>query len=100
MIPYIAFALLSVIAVFITDIRLNTKLIMSRRFWIFQVLITVLTIVVDSYSSGLPIIIFNDKILLGIRFFNVPLENFLFGFSLITFNLIMFELFAGKKDGE
>lgn len=53
-------------------------------------------IIVNGYLTYRPIVIYNPSYYLNIRFFSIPVEDFLFGFSLIYFNLIIWEYFKQK----
>jgi len=85
------------VSIVFLDKILGTNLISQNKFWIFQAVVALLTTIVDNYSSGRPIIIFSDTVISGIRIINVPIENYLFGFSLLALNLILFEYFSRKK---
>jgi lycopene cyclase domain-containing protein len=97
---YFILDLITLFAVILLDYFLKTKLIGNRKFWIFQLIVIVLTTIVDNYSSGRPIVIFNRDIILNLRVGNVPVENYLLGFNLMTLNLILFEKFVVRKHRE
>lgn len=78
------------------DLSLKTKLFVNRKFWYFHIIVFLLAIIIDNYLSGRPIVIYNSEIITNVRLGYVPIENFLFGFDLLTLNLILFE-FTNKK---
>lgn len=92
---YLFIAILAVILVLWFDQRCQTKLAQRKDFWILQGIVVILASIVDNIISGRPYVFFNPEIIVGIRVLFVPIENYLFGFSMITLNLILFEL--GKK---
>jgi lycopene cyclase domain-containing protein len=94
---YLIINIFFIVVISFLDRVLKTNLYKNPKFWIFQTIIILLTTIVDNYSSSKPIVIFNDKILLNIRVLAVPVENYFFGFNLLTLNLILFEFFQRRK---
>lgn len=92
---YLLISILAVTAVLFLDRLCQTKLSNRRSFWILHGIVFLLASVVDNIISGRPYVYFNPDFILGLRVVFVPVENYLFGFSMITLNLILFEL--GKK---
>lgn len=92
---YLFISILAVTLVLLFDQLSQTKLVKRKKFWILQGMVIILASVVDNIISGRPYVYFNPEFILGIRVLFVPVENYLFGFSMITLNLIFFEL--GKK---
>jgi len=88
----------SLIAV-VMDYILGTRLLRQRLFGIFWLAVTVLMFIVNGYLTWRPIVIYNESKMLGVRLFTIPLEDFFFGFSLISINLIIWEYF-NKKDNK
>jgi lycopene cyclase domain-containing protein len=94
---YTLLASFSVVFILILDFVLGTKLIINKRFWIFWAVMFVLIFIVNSYLTWRPIVIYGDSFYLGIRLFTIPVEDFLFGFSLISFNIILWEYYNIKR---
>ena len=85
------FAVISLLLVFvILDMILHTQLLRNRKFWIMQLFVVLMIIAFDAYAHD-AIWYFNDVATVGLYIFNTPIENVLFGFSLIGFNIIFFE---------
>lgn len=78
------------------DLILRTNLFFNKKFWLFHLIIILLATLVDNYISGRPFVIFNPRYLINVRVYFVPIENYLFGFTLLTLNLILFE-FTNRK---
>ena len=78
------------------DWKLGTNLVKRRIFWIFQIIIIGVTSIVDNFISGRAVH-YDTARLLGVMVGNTPLENYIFGFSLLTLNLILFELWQKRK---
>ena len=94
---YTSIAVVSVMFVLVLDIIAKTFLTKQRAFWIFWAVMFLLILLVNGYLTWRPIVIYGEAFYSGIRLFTIPIEDFLFGFSLITLNLIIWEYFSKKK---
>lgn len=93
------YTILAVLAVFLavlTDFLLKTKLLKNKKFWIFWVVMFVLIFIVNGYLTWRPIVLYGDSYYLGIRLFTIPIEDFFYGFALITMNISIWEYFTNK----
>lgn len=85
-------ALLSVpIVVALELLWLRTGLFRRPAYWISMVIVVAFQVPVDGWLTKLsaPIVVYNPEHLSGIRFpFDIPVEDFLFGFSLVTVALL------------
>lgn len=73
---------------------LRTGLFRRPAYWISMVIVTGFQIPVDGWLTKLsaPIVIYDDRHTSGIRFpFDIPIEDFLFGFALVTAVLLLWE---------
>jgi len=86
----------SVGVVIALDFVLRTKLISQWRYWVFLAVMFVFTLIANGYLTRRPIVLYGEHQYLGIRLDTIPLEDFLFGFSLITATIICWE-FLGRK---
>lgn len=94
---YTFLAILSVILVVILDYILGTKLFKNPRFWLFQAICFGLQFFTDGYMTWRPIYIVNPAKIINFYIFTIPLENFIFGFSMIYLVTILFEFFVRGK---
>jgi lycopene cyclase domain-containing protein len=94
---YTILAVLFAVFSFILDRLLKTKLFGDRRFWKFWLIMAGIIFIVNGYLTWRPIVVYGDAYFLGIRLFTIPIEDFLFGFSLLTMNISIWEFFTGKK---
>jgi lycopene cyclase domain-containing protein len=92
MIGYTLPAVLSVPAVVAVELLwLRTGLFRLPAYWISMVIVLAFQIVVDGWLTKLsaPIVRYDPGQLSGLRFpFDIPVEDYLFGFSLITLTLL------------
>lgn len=92
----ISVVIVTVLAVLTDLFILKTRLVLSKKFWIFWVVMTVLFFVINGYLTWRPIVIYGQQFFLNIRLFTIPLEDFLFGFSLITLNIAIWEYYNSR----
>lgn len=86
----------AVITVFI-DGATKVRLLRRREFYIFLAVIFLFKLLVNGYLTGAGIVLYQPRFFLGLRLGSIPLEDFLFGFSMVTGTLICWEYF--KKRG-
>ncbi|BBZ63779.1 lycopene cyclase domain-containing protein [Mycolicibacterium monacense] len=84
---------------------LRTGLFRRPAYWISMVIVVGFQIPVDGWLTKLsdPIVIYNEEHTSGIRFpWDIPVEDFLFGFALVTGVLLLWERqrTRGVKVGE
>ena len=88
-------AVLAVLAVCVWEFCvLRTGLFRRPAYWISMVIVIGFQIPVDGWLTKLsaPIVIYDDNHTSGIRFpFDIPIEDFLFGFALVTAVLLLWE---------
>jgi lycopene cyclase domain-containing protein len=88
-------AALAVLAVCALELGvLRTGLFRRPAYWLSMLIVLGFQIPVDGWLTKLssPIVIYDDKQLSGLRFpFDIPVEDFLFGFALVTAVLLLWE---------
>ena len=88
-------AVLAVVAVVALELGvLRTGLFRRPAYWISMVIVIGFQILVDGWltKASAPIVIYDDRHNTGIRFpFNIPIEDYLFGFALVTAVLLLWE---------
>ncbi len=94
------YTILGVISVIVTIfIDRATKVRIFRRpdFYIFLIIILLFKFLVNGYLTGINIVIYQPCFFLGFRLGSIPLEDFLFGFSLVGLTIIFWEYFKAKN---
>lgn len=94
---YTLIALCSVVAVFIIDKFTRTGILKKKEFWLFLIIIFAFKLLVNGYLTGKGVVIYNPEFFLGMRLGSIPLEDFLFGFSMVALSIIFWELFKKEK---
>ncbi|MEI7782336.1 MAG: lycopene cyclase domain-containing protein, partial [Planctomycetota bacterium] len=73
---------------------LHTGLFRRRAYWVSMLIVLGFQIPVDGWLTKLsaPIVIYDNHQTSGLRFpFDIPVEDFLFGFAMVTAVLLLWE---------
>ena len=91
---YTAPAVLAVLVVSALELVLRTRLFRRPAYWLSMLIVVGFQILVDGWLTKLsaPIVVYDDRQITGVRFpFDIPVEDFLFGFALVTAVLLLWE---------
>ena len=92
---YTAPAIVAALAVGVLEFTvLRTGLFRRPAYWLSMLIVIGFQIVVDGWLTKLsaPIVVYDDRQTTGVRFpFDIPIEDFLFGFALVTAVLLLWE---------
>ncbi len=95
-------AVIAVVVVCLWEIAvLRTGLFRRTAYWISMVIVVGFQILVDGWLTKLsaPIVIYDERHTSGIRFpFDIPIEDYLFGFALVTAVLLLWERSRTRPD--
>ena len=97
---YTLAALVAVVLAVLWDRAAGTCLLRRPRFWVFLGVIFVFKFLVNGYLTGLPIVVYDPDFFVGIRLGTIPLEDFFFGFSMVTVSLVVWEAMKRQQDKE
>jgi lycopene cyclase domain-containing protein len=86
----------SVVLVLLLDRMLRTHVVRKRAYWIAVCVMFVFKIPSNGYLTWRPIVMYNPAYFLGIRVGTIPLEDFAYGYGLITLTLVLWEYFLRK----
>ena len=88
-------AIVAVLAVCALELTLlHTGLFRRPAYWLSMVIILGFQVPVDGWLTkrSAPVVIYNEGQTSGVRFpFDIPVEDFLFGFALVTAVLLLWE---------
>ena len=88
-------AITAVLAIFALEFALlRTGLFRRPAYWVSMVIVLGFQVPVDGWLTkrSAPIVIYNERQTSGVRFsFDIPIEDFLFGFALVTAVLLLWE---------
>jgi lycopene cyclase domain-containing protein len=92
---YTAPSVLAALAVGVLEFAvLRTGLFRRPAYWLSMLIVIGFQILVDGWLTKLsaPVVVYDDRQTIGIRFpFDIPIEDFLFGFALVTAVLLLWE---------
>lgn len=95
-------SVVAVVAVVAVELLwLKTGIFGKVTFWVSYAIILFFEVLVDGWLTKLsaPIVIYNPDRYSGIRFpWDIPVEDYLFGFALIVLTILLWER-AGRRDG-
>ncbi|MGA8253156.1 MAG: lycopene cyclase domain-containing protein [Mycobacterium sp.] len=88
-------AIVAVLAVCALELTLlHTGLFRRPAYWLSMVIVLGFQVPVDGWLTkrSAPVVIYNEGQTSGVRFpFDIPVEDFLFGFALVTAVLLLWE---------
>jgi lycopene cyclase domain-containing protein len=87
-------AIAAVVVVLLELAMWRTGLFRKPTYWLSMMIVLAFQVLVDGWLTKLsaPIVIYDEKHTSGIRFpFDIPVEDFLFGFALVTAVLLLWE---------
>ncbi|MDT5226264.1 MAG: hypothetical protein QOH94_57 [Mycobacterium sp.] len=88
-------AVLAVLAVGVLEsTALRTGLFRRPAYWVSMLIVIGFQILVDGWLTkrSAPVVVYDDRQTSGIRFpWDIPIEDFLFGFALVTAVLLLWE---------
>ena len=94
---YTLLAVVSVLITLLLDKTTRMRILKRREFYVFLFIILLFKLLVNGFLTGKNIVMYNPAFFLGIRFNSIPLEDFLFGFSMVTMTIIFWEYFKEKS---
>lgn len=99
---YTVLAVLSAVVTVLLERRLRTGLFRSTQYWTALGIVLFFMVLVDGWLTKLsaPIVVYNPDHHSGLRLpWDIPVEDYLFGFSMITLSIILWQRAkAGRAD--
>ncbi len=85
---YTALAAAAVLAALALDLWwAGTRLVRRRAFWTSYAILAVFQLIVNGVLTGLPVVSYDSRTILGLRLAYAPVEDLAFGFALILSTL-------------
>ncbi|MEV8379241.1 lycopene cyclase domain-containing protein [Kribbella sp. NPDC056861] len=82
-------SLLSIVVTVVLDLWvLRTRLLTRRVFWVSYLIILFFQLLTNEWLTSRGVFNYNDNAILGWRIGHAPVEDFWFGFSLVTQSMI------------
>ncbi|MFC1699755.1 lycopene cyclase domain-containing protein [Candidatus Omnitrophota bacterium] len=93
---YTLLAVGSVVITLLLERRSKLKLLQRFEYYVFLLIILWFKLLVNGFLTGNRVVLYNPRFFLGLRIGSIPLEDFLFGFSMVTLSVIFWEYFKLK----
>ncbi len=74
-------------------IVLRTRILRQSTFWMCLLVLFGFKTFVNGYLTWRPIVIYGEEFNLGVRIVTIPVEDYVYGFSLIALSIILWEYF-------
>lgn len=89
---YTALAISGVVLAITTDLFIaRTRLLLTKRFWASYAIIIFFQLITNWWLTSRNIVMYSPDAILGPRIASAPLEDLLFGFTLVTLVLILWD---------
>jgi lycopene cyclase domain-containing protein len=93
---YTAKALGSCAIFLLVALRMDRPMLESRQYWLWLGICLVPFLIVNTVLTALPVVQYNPNAIWGARLFTIPLEDFFYNYSLLSFYLLVYRL-AGRR---
>lgn len=87
---YTSKALASCAAFLVVALWLDRPLLESRQYWLWLGICLVPFLIANSVLTALPVVQYNPEAIWGVRFITIPLEDFFYNYSLLSFYLLVY----------
>lgn len=98
---YTALAVVAAVATVLLERRLRTGLFRSAQYWLSMGIVLFFMVLVDGWLTKLtaPIVVYAAEHHSGVRIpWDIPVEDYLFGFSMVTLCIILWQRAKGRDD--
>ncbi|GAB3913393.1 lycopene cyclase [Microlunatus endophyticus] len=98
---YTLLTVISVLAVVLVELLLRTGIFGSVRYWLTMIIVWAFQVPVDGWLTKLsdPIVIYRRSEILGLRFpWDIPIEDFGFGFALVTSTIMIWQSLSRRSE--
>jgi lycopene cyclase domain-containing protein len=93
---YTFLALLSVGLTLLFIAKVNIELFWSKRYWVFIGFAVIVFLIFNFLLTSLPIVEYSALAITGIRVLTIPIEDFMFNFSMLTLYLAAYLWFSKR----
>jgi lycopene cyclase domain-containing protein len=77
-------------------VKFFPELLRSKLFWLYAIITLIPFLLVNYFLTSLPIVTYGDQAFSSVRFITIPIEDFLYSFSLLSFYLFFYLIFKEK----
>lgn len=94
---YTVLAVISTVITVVLHRLFKARLFRRFEFWAFWMVILFFKALMNGVLTGKNIVQYDSRFYLGIRIGTIPVEDFLFGFSMVTLTIILWEYQKRKE---
>jgi len=99
-VSYTALAVVGVLAALLLDlVVLRTRVVTRRVFWTAYAIVLVFQLLTNGWLTGRDIVTYADSAIVGVRVVFAPVEDLLFGFSLVLQTLAWWVWWGRRLSG-
>lgn len=84
---------------FLLSPRIDNYIIKSKVFWLTIFISFIPFLIVNYILTAVPIVTYNNAEIWGERFITIPIEDFFYSFSMISYWLLFYHLFKTRLSG-
>lgn len=88
---YTASVFILLAMIFLLDFVIGSKVFLLKKTYLFLLIVIALTFIFNLYLTYRPVVIYNEIVKTGFNIISIPFEDFVYGLSLISLNIIFFE---------
>jgi lycopene cyclase domain-containing protein len=97
---YTILAMFSVALFFLLAAFLYPKILKTRLYWMYLILSFIPFIIFNYFLTSLIVVYYNPEAIWGIRVTTIPLEDFFYNFSMLSFYLMVYIYFKNRWIGK
>ncbi len=101
---YTVLAVLSVLGTLAVErFWLHTGILRTAQYWVAMAIVAAFQVLVDGWLTKLsaPIVIYDPDQMTGLRFpWDIPVEDYLFGYSMVTLTILLWVRLGRRHDEE
>lgn len=102
---YLTLALISVLVFLLIDLISGSFLFSDRNYWIYMGFGVVSFVIVNYLLTSIPVVEYYTNTILTTNYWNgrittIPIEDFIYNFSLLSFYLFFYKMYSSKIKGK
>ena len=84
----------------LADTLLRTNLLLRPKTYLYLAIIAGLILVFNGYLTARPVVLYDEGYQSGYRILTIPIEDFGYGFTLVLFNTMLYEILKAVRHGK
>ena len=94
---YTIIAMFFVLITVFVDREMGTDLLRMKSYYLFLAVIALFKLAVNGFLTFSSIVMYDPRFYLGVRIGSIPVEDFMFGFSMVTLTIVFWEYFKRER---